>query len=42
MPDDARQRQAGAPADASRARPRAMIWDLDGTLSDDQARAHFV
>lgn len=21
---------------------RAMIWDLDGTLSDDKARAHFV
>ena len=25
-----------------RARPRAVIWDLDGTLSDDRARAHFV
>jgi beta-phosphoglucomutase-like phosphatase (HAD superfamily) len=24
------------------ARPRAVIWDLDGTLSDDAARAHFV
>jgi beta-phosphoglucomutase-like phosphatase (HAD superfamily) len=24
------------------ARPRAVIWDLDGTLSDDTARAHFV
>lgn len=23
-------------------RPRAVIWDLDGTLSDDKARAHFV
>ncbi len=23
-------------------RPQAVIWDLDGTLSDDQARAHFV
>ncbi len=23
-------------------RPRAMIWDLDGTLSNDSARAHFV
>lgn len=23
-------------------RPKAMIWDLDGTLSDDAARAHFV
>jgi beta-phosphoglucomutase-like phosphatase (HAD superfamily) len=22
--------------------PRAAIWDLDGTLSDDRARAHFV
>jgi beta-phosphoglucomutase-like phosphatase (HAD superfamily) len=24
------------------ARPKAVIWDLDGTLSDDKARAHFV
>jgi phosphoglycolate phosphatase-like HAD superfamily hydrolase len=32
----------GAAPDASRGRPRAMIWDLDGTLSDDAARAHFV
>lgn len=23
-------------------KPRAVIWDLDGTLSDDQARAHYV
>jgi beta-phosphoglucomutase-like phosphatase (HAD superfamily) len=23
-------------------KPRAMIWDLDGTLSDDRARAHYV
>lgn len=23
-------------------KPRAVIWDLDGTLSDDRARAHFV
>ncbi len=23
-------------------RPKAVIWDLDGTLSDDKARAHFV
>ena len=23
-------------------RTRAVIWDLDGTLSDDRARAHFV
>ncbi len=22
--------------------PKAVIWDLDGTLSDDRARAHFV
>lgn len=28
--------------DGRRTRPRAMIWDLDGTLSDDKARAHFV
>lgn len=31
-----------AEPDDSRGRPRAMIWDLDGTLSDDAARAHFV
>lgn len=29
-------------AEARRALPRAVIWDLDGTLSDDRARAHFV
>ena len=23
-------------------KPRAVIWDLDGTLADDRARAHFV
>lgn len=23
-------------------KPKAVIWDLDGTLSDDRARAHFV
>jgi len=23
-------------------RPRAVVWDLDGTLADDRARAHFV
>ena len=27
---------------ASQNRPKAVIWDLDGTLSDDRARAHFV
>lgn len=37
--DEARD---SSPADDSRGRPRAMIWDLDGTLSDDKARAHFV
>src|SRR5687768_14445466 len=26
----------------SPAKPKAVIWDLDGTLSDDGARAHFV
>ncbi|HEX6042507.1 HAD family acid phosphatase [Longimicrobium sp.] len=31
----------GAPA-ARGAKPKAVIWDLDGTLSDDTARAHFV
>ena len=28
--------------DQSSAKPRAVIWDLDGTLADDRARAHFV
>ncbi|HEU4881677.1 MAG TPA: HAD family acid phosphatase [Longimicrobium sp.] len=42
MPDETDTRPSGAAADASRGRPRAMIWDLDGTLSDDKARAHFV
>jgi beta-phosphoglucomutase-like phosphatase (HAD superfamily) len=23
-------------------KPKAVIWDLDGTLADDRARAHFV
>ena len=23
-------------------RPKAVVWDLDGTLSDDRARAHYV
>lgn len=23
-------------------RPKAVLWDLDGTLADDRARAHFV
>ena len=41
MPDDTGTQGEGG-ADASRRRPRAMIWDLDGTLSDDKARAHFV
>jgi beta-phosphoglucomutase-like phosphatase (HAD superfamily) len=26
----------------SDSKPKAAIWDLDGTLSDDRARAHFV
>jgi hypothetical protein len=26
----------------SRGKPKAVIWDLDGTLSDDRARAHYV
>ena len=41
MPDDP-DAQASAGAAVPRTRPRAMIWDLDGTLSDDKARAHFV
>lgn len=28
--------------DAAAAKPKAVVWDLDGTLSDDRARAHFV
>ncbi|HEX8429961.1 MAG TPA: HAD family acid phosphatase, partial [Longimicrobium sp.] len=27
---------------AARMKPKAVVWDLDGTLSDDSARAHFV
>ena len=23
-------------------KPKAVVWDLDGTLSDDRARAHYV
>jgi beta-phosphoglucomutase-like phosphatase (HAD superfamily) len=33
---------AADPPRARAERPRAVIWDLDGTLSDDRARAHFV
>ncbi|HEU4753762.1 MAG TPA: HAD family acid phosphatase [Armatimonadota bacterium] len=29
-------------SDHSPDKPKAVIWDLDGTLSDDRARAHFV
>ncbi|HEV2733447.1 MAG TPA: hypothetical protein VGV85_01375, partial [Longimicrobiaceae bacterium] len=28
--------------DYSPHKPKAVIWDLDGTLSDDRARAHYV
>ncbi len=35
-------REPGAGAEGREGRPRAMIWDLDGTLSNDEARAHFV
>jgi hypothetical protein len=28
--------------DPASAKPRAVVWDLDGTLADDRARAHFV
>lgn len=42
MPDDTGTRDARMDAEGRPARPRAMIWDLDGTLSDDKARAHFV
>ena len=28
--------------DAEKRKPKAVVWDLDGTLSDDRARAHFV
>lgn len=27
---------------ANHGKPKAVVWDLDGTLSDDRARAHFV
>lgn len=42
MPDDTGTRDARGDAEGRSARRRAMIWDLDGTLSDDKARAHFV
>lgn len=42
MADDSVPRPSRAAETVPRARPRAMIWDLDGTLSDDKARAHFV
>jgi beta-phosphoglucomutase-like phosphatase (HAD superfamily) len=32
----------GATHHADEAKPKAVVWDLDGTLSDDRARAHFV
>jgi beta-phosphoglucomutase-like phosphatase (HAD superfamily) len=28
--------------DPTQQKPTAVIWDLDGTLANDQARAHFV
>lgn len=34
--------RGGAGPGARHGRPKAVIWDLDGTLSDDTARAHFV
>lgn len=33
---------AGDGAGAGGGLPKAVIWDLDGTLSNDRARAHFV
>lgn len=42
MADESAPQDSRAPGEGSRERPRAMIWDLDGTLSDDKARAHFV
>ena len=42
MADDSVPRPSRAAETVPRTRPRAMIWDLDGTLSDDKARAHFV
>jgi hypothetical protein len=31
-----------AAAERAGAMPRAVVWDLEGTLADDRARAHFV
>jgi beta-phosphoglucomutase-like phosphatase (HAD superfamily) len=42
MPGDSPDQRGTGEGDAPGARPRAVIWDLDGTLSDDRARAHFV
>lgn len=39
---DAASGQGGEVPAGREGRPRAVIWDLDGTLSDDKARAHFV
>ena len=41
MADATRAQEQEGP-DGRQERPRAVIWDLDGTLSDDKARAHFV
>jgi beta-phosphoglucomutase-like phosphatase (HAD superfamily) len=41
MTDAASGEGAGA-SGPREGRPKAVIWDLDGTLSDDKARAHFV
>jgi beta-phosphoglucomutase-like phosphatase (HAD superfamily) len=39
---DGRSDPAQGGSGRTQPRPRAVIWDLDGTLSDDKARAHFV
>ncbi|HEX6924939.1 MAG TPA: HAD family acid phosphatase [Longimicrobiaceae bacterium] len=33
---------AGRTTASQGTKPKAVIWDLDGTLCDDRARAHFV
>lgn len=40
MPDDVLP--VVAPSESGATKPKAAIWDLDGTLSNDRARAHHV
>jgi beta-phosphoglucomutase-like phosphatase (HAD superfamily) len=41
-PNLAFRRSEQARLEMEMGKPKAVIWDLDGTLADDRARAHFV